>query len=415
MKLKKIVAGAVATALVASLAVTAGGASAATTVVPEKNAKLVVWDSKGTDVFWKALIPKFQKEYSKYNITVKWVAVDGVDQDDKFATDGPAGVAADVGVVPHDNLAKLVNSGVWLPNKVFGTETKANNVKAGVTAAKYNGSLYGFPLSIETYALYYNKKLVKTAPKSWADIKKLAQNPSIQNPADKKYAFMMDVANFYFNYAFFTAGGGYVFGKDGTNDKDIGLANAGSVSGLTFLKSLKSILPLKTADISYDVKESLFKTGKLAINYNGSWAIKGYRDAGIDIGVAKLPPINGKQMTSFSGVKVVGVNAYSRYPKAAMLLARYATSEAGQLLNYQKQGVLPTNSKIAANKAVKSDAIVQGFLAQLKTAEPMPSIASMGAVWSPMGAAVADVWDKDTDPKTALTNAVTKIKKAIQK
>jgi arabinogalactan oligomer/maltooligosaccharide transport system substrate-binding protein len=415
MKLKKVVSLTVAAALVASMAASIGSASAATTkLTPEKNAKLLVWDDKEQKPFWNALIPKFKAKYKNYNITVKYQIVGGPDQDEKFATDAPAGIAADVGVIPHDNLAKLVEAGLWLPNTVFKADTIKNNVKAGVTAATYGGKLYGYPKSIETYALFYNKKLVKKAPTSWSDIFALAKNSSIQNPAQKKYAFMMEVNNFYFDYSFLTAGGGYVFGKDGTKASDIGLNNAGSVAGVKFFKSLKKILPLKVADITYDVKESLFQKGKLAVDLNGSWAIKGYREAGLDIGVAKLPSINGKQMQAFSGVKIVGVNAYSRYPKAAMLLANFATNGDAQLLNYKKTGVLPTNKNIANNKAIKSDVIVQGFLAQLKSAEPMPSIAEMGAVWSPMGAALADVWDKGADPKTALDTAVSKIKKAIK-
>ena len=50
----------------------------------------------------------------------------------------------------------------------------------------------------------------------------------------------------------------------------------------------------------------------------------------------------------------------------------------------------------------------------MKTAQPMPSIAEMGSVWGPMGAALADIWDKDADPKTALDAAVKKIKNAIK-
>ncbi|MEY4480237.1 MAG: hypothetical protein RLZZ267_915 [Bacillota bacterium] len=411
MKFKKVVSLTVATALVASLAVTAGSASAATKITPEKGAKLLLWDDKDSKPFWDKLIPQFQK---KYGVTVKYQIVGGPDQDEKFAKDGPAGIAADVGVIPHDNLAKLVDAGLWLPNDVFAAETKANNIKAGVTAGTYKGVLYGYPKAIETYALFYNKKLVKTAPKTWNDIIALSKNKAIQDPAKKKFTFMAEVNNFYFDYAFMTAGGGYVFGKDGTDPSDIGLNNAGAVAGAKQLKALKAILPLKVGDITYDVKESLFQKGQLATNINGSWAISGYRKAGLDFGVTAIPAVNGKPTESFSGVKIVGVNSYSKYPKAARLLAQFATSADAQLLNYQTTGQLPTNSKVSANPAIKNDVIVQGFLQQLKTAQPMPSIAEMGSVWGPMGAALADIWDKDADPKTALDAAVKKIKNAIK-
>jgi arabinogalactan oligomer/maltooligosaccharide transport system substrate-binding protein len=40
----------------------------------------------------------------------------------------------------------------------------------------------------------------------------------------------------------------------------------------------------------------------------------------------------------------------------------------------------------------------------------MPSIPEMGNVWSPVNAALPEIWDKGVDPKAAMDKAVQQIK-----
>ena len=43
----------------------------------------------------------------------------------------------------------------------------------------------------------------------------------------------------------------------------------------------------------------------------------------------------------------------------------------------------------------------------------MPSVPEMGAVWTPMGAALGDAWAGKAQPKVALDNAVKAIKDQV--
>ncbi|MFC4779294.1 extracellular solute-binding protein [Paenibacillus sp. GCM10023252] len=377
-------------------------------VTPEKGASLLVWESKEERPFVEAIAKEFT---AKYGIEVKFEEVGAADQVQKLTTDGPAGLAADVVVFPHDNLGKAVTAGLVLPNDFYEEQAKSENAENAVTAVTYDGALYGYPRSIETYALFYNKALIKEAPKTFEEVLDFAK--TYNDPKKNKYTLMWDVGNFYFNYPFIGTTGGYVYGDEGQNKDDIGLNNDGAIEGLKFFSSLKSsLLPLKSGDVTYDIKKGLFTGGTLAMDINGPWTIGDYKAANIDFGVAPIPSINGKPSTSFSGVKAWYVNTYSKYPQAARLFARFASTKAAQLKDFELTGAIPANTEATEDAAVKDNAVVQGFVQQFNQSTPMPSIPEMGNVWTPIGAAFSDVWNAGKDPKAALDNAVQQIKDA---
>ena len=84
---------------------------------------------------------------------------------EKLKTDGPAGLGADVFHAPHDHVGNMVSAGSILENMV-ADEYKENFMEAAINGTSYTddggSNLYGFPIAIETYALYYNKDLVDT-------------------------------------------------------------------------------------------------------------------------------------------------------------------------------------------------------------------------------------------------------------
>lgn len=376
-------------------------------IVPEEGAKLVVWESQDQRPFVEAIIAEFTE---KYGIEVVFEEVGSPEQANRLNTDGAAGLGADVVVMAHDNLGKSVEAGLVLPNDFYEEETRSENSEIAVDAVTYDGVLYGYPKSVETYALFYNKDLIATPPTTFEEVVEFAKG--YNDPATNKYALMWEVGNFYFSYPF-VASGGYVFGDNGKDASDIGLNTEGAIAGLNYYGSLKdSILPMNSGDVTYDIKMGFFTGGTLAMDINGPWTIAQYKDAGLNFGVAPIPAINGQPATSFSGIKAWYVNSFSEYPNAARLFARFASTKEAQILQYEKLGSLPSNIEAANDPAIAQDEVTQGFLAQFANSEPMPSIPEMGNVWSPIAAAFSDVWNSGKDAKEALDNAVQQIKDA---
>ncbi|GJM83922.1 hypothetical protein HMSSN139_64180 [Paenibacillus sp. HMSSN-139] len=108
----------------------------------------------------------------------------------------------------------------------------------------------------------------------------------------------------YFNYPFIASTGGYLFGDNGTNPDDIGLANDGAVESLKVFQSLKEALPINSGDINPDIKRSLFNEGDVAMDINGPWELAGYKAAlGDNLGLALYPSINGKRRSPSPALK----------------------------------------------------------------------------------------------------------------
>ena len=376
-------------------------------LTPEEGATLLVWESIEERPFVEAIAKEFTE---KYGIPVKFEEVGAGDQVNKLVSDGPAGLGADVVLFPHDNLGKAVQAGLVLPNDFYEEGTKEANSEIAVNAVTYGGTLYGYPRSVETYALFYNKDLVSEVPTTFEQIVEFAS--TFNDPAKNKYTLMWEVGNFYFNYPFVSTGG-YVYGDNGQNKDDIGLNTAGAIEGMAYYGSLKDkLLPMNSGDLTYDIKKGFFTGGTLAMDINGPWTIGDYRASGINFGVAKLPDINGQPASSFSGIKAWYVNSFTKYPQAARLFAHFTSTKEAQLKDFEITGALPANKEAANDPAISGDEIVKGFLEQFEQSTPMPAIPEMGNVWSPIAAAFSEVWNNGADAKTVLDNAVQQIKDA---
>lgn len=377
---------------------------------PEKDAKLLVWDNGGSDEDWaKMVAEEFTK---KYGIPVEVQVVAQGDAPTKLQTDGPAGLGADVFLAPHDRIGSLISAGLILEN-FYPEEYKRDFMEAAITGTSVDGVLYGYPTAIDTYALLYNKDLVKKVPETMDEL--IEQAKAFTDKSKEQYGFMMQVNDFYFLHGFIGGYGGYVFGDKNTNAEDIGLNNEGTVKAAQLMQRIhKEVLPLQTADINQAVKETLFIDNKLMFDINGPWAVAALQEGKVNFGVAPLPKLdNGQAPTSFSGVRAYYVNSYTKYPEAASLYAKFATSEEMLMKKFEISGQMPPRTKLLENDKIKSDEIINGFLKQAAVSVPMPNIPQMEPVWGSMGNAFTVIWDENADPKTILDKAVTQIKEGI--
>lgn len=373
---------------------------------PEDGATLIVWESREERAFTDEIAKQFEE---KYNVTVKVEEVPATDQVTKLTQDGPSGLGADVVMFPHDNLGRAVAAGLLLPNDEFGEDTIKNNTEASIQGVTVDGTLYGYPRAAETYALFYNKELLKEAPKSFDDV--IAFSKTFTDKSKNRYGIMWETGNMYFNYPFIATNGGYIFGDNGSKKDDIGINNEGAITGLQTYVKLKEALPIKSGDITPDIKRSLFNAGDVAMDINGPWELAGYKEAlGDNLGIAPIPTIDGKPAISFSGIKAFYVNSFTQYPNAAKLFANFASSKDAQLLLNEKVGSVPTNLEALEAEQITNDPMIAGFAQQVINSNPMPILPEMGNTWTPVGAALTEIWDNNKDPKEMMDKAAQQIK-----
>jgi len=356
---------------------------------------LKVWESEGVEsefIQWAA------GEFSKANPNVEIVyePVGTVDARAKIELDGPAGVGADVFVAPHDHIGALVAGGHVLTNP---KDLKATYVDAAVTAATYQGTAYGYPLAIETYALFYNKDILKTPPKTWAEIETFAK--TWNDKSKNKYAIVWETANAYFDYIFMGGFGATLFGPNGNDRTKHNINSPQAIQGLTYFQNIrKNVLDVPSADLSGDFCNSSFIEGTAPMIITGPWKVNDYKKANVNFGIAEIPVFPGQKTPpqSFSGVRLAFVSAYTDHETEARAFVDFITSKAGLEKRFEMTGQIPPRKDITV-----SDPYSAGILAQAKYAFPMPSIPQMGTYWSAMGAAFAAVWDGQ--PVTEQLNA----------
>lgn len=373
-------------------------AMAAATFAAPKRATLKVWESSGPE---KKFIQEAIRAYGKINKAVKitYENVESTDARSKIELDGPAGVGADIFVAPHDHIGALVQGGHVLPvdDAAAYMDNFLDMAKKG---AAYNGVVYGYPMGAETYALFYNKDLVKTAPKTWDEV--IAFAKTFNNKAENKYALVWPVSDGYYGYMFMESFGAPLFGPNGDDRKQHNLNSPAAIKGLTYFQNLRSqILDIPAADASGDFCNAEFTERKAAMIIVGPWKTNDFKNAGINFGITTLPAFPGTNhpANSFSGVRLAFVSSYSEFPEEAKEFAKFITSKEMLERRFELTDQIPPRKDIKTDNEYSN-----GIKAQLEYASPMPTIPQLGTYWNSMGSAYSGIWDGD-DVKTDLDAA----------
>lgn len=364
-------------------------ALAATTFAASKKVALKVWESEGPE---KAFITYAARQYKKVDPSVKitYEPVGSTDSRSKIELDGPAGVGADVFVAPHDHIGALVEGGHVLPVDDADTYL-ANFEDVAKIGASYGGVVYGYPLGAETYALFYNKSLVKEAPKTWDEVISFAK--TFNNKAEGKYALVWQVGDGYYGYMFMASFDAPLFGPNGDDRKQHNLNSPNAIKGLTFFQSLrKQILDVPASDVSKDFCSAKFAEGKAAMIITGPWGIPDFKKSGVDFGIATIPAFPGSNHPgkTFSGVRLAFVSSYSENPEQAKAFAKFITSKEMLEKRYEMTDQIPPRKDIEAIGEYS-----KGIKEQLAYASPMPTIPQLGTYWSSMNSAYSGIWDGD--------------------
>ena len=111
------------------------------------------------------------------------------------------------------------------------------------------------------------------------------------------------------------------------------------------------------------------KNGSVAAGVSGVWnAVEIMEAWGENTGAARLPTYtcNGSQvqMASFSGCKLIGVNAYSEHPEWAARLAEWITNEENQQLRFEVRGQGPSNIAVADSNEIQQFPAIAALLEQ---------------------------------------------------
>lgn len=350
----------------------------------ENGVTIKVWESLEAKEYIEAAGAAYHALHPE--VTIVYENVESNDSVQQQILDGPAGAAADLFAAPCDKVGELVSGGYVIPvsDASFVEETV---LPSCLQAATYEDVVYGYPVSDETYALFYNKDLIaeEDVPTTWEDMISYAA----ENSADGQYAFVMDPTSGYYTTIFATGKGNRLFGPDGTDDSSTYLNTEAAIEGMSLMGELAQALQISSSDLSTTIADELFASGKAAMEISGPWNTSVFTEAGINYGITTLPALLGEETpaVSFSGARLMFVSAYTEHQEETEDFAAFLLSDEMQQLRYDYLKCIPSV------EIDVEDENIAAFMDQLEYATPMPSIPEMTSFWDSMSSASKNIWD----------------------
>ena len=127
---------------------------------------------------------------------------------------------------------------------------------------------------------------------------------------------------------------------------------------------------------------------------SGTWDSEGAKAyLGNNFAAAKLPRIDGYQMSSFGGFKLLGVTPQTDSDKRAFChaLADWLTNENCQLERFREAGWGPSNVSAQKNEAVQGDQVMNALAEQAAFAVPQGQIPD--GYWDLATGLIAEIMD----------------------
>ena len=359
---------------------------------------LTVWGSQEDQAMLKEMCAAFaaanpDKEYKfLFGVQGEGDAADKVLND---VTSGP-----DVFSFASDQINKLIAGGALA--RIGGKaeeDVRNNNTATSVESASVTidgqNMLYAYPCTEDnTLFLYYDKSVIDAE-----DVTTLGGLLDAAHAAGRKVHFKLNDDGWYlssFFFAFDDLAYNVTYDAALTEQKvDINYNNA---NGLAVMKALVQYvnhpaLVIQTDDSKLIAGFTPTAEGKVevAAGVSGIWNAKAVQgQLGENMGVAKLPTVQiggeEKQLTTYMGCKLIGVNGYSKNAGEAHKLAQWLTNEQNQIKRFETRGFGPSNKAAAANEAIMNDAVLAAVLAQAQFSRAQTSVP--GNYWTPMGSLI---------------------------
>ncbi len=310
----------------------------------EATIEFAAWES---DFDWAAVIEGFNEKYP--NVTVEVTKSPFKDFFTRLQTQASGGNLPDAFMMNGPNFQLYASHGILASFEgaaESGELDFANYPEAMEELYTYEDVPYGVPTSYDSIGLWYNEELfekagveVPTDEWTWEDLHETSKAISEALKDEGIYGFAGGAYNQELFYNLIFQAGGAVLNEDATEAQ---YSSPGSRKALQFLRDMvedgSSPSIRTTADTSPD---ELFKSGKAAMVYGGSFRVAGYVDSAVGdvIQVVRLPKGEQRGVVLHGGAVVV--NAESDNADAAAAFAVFHGSKEGQQIIGESGASIP--------------------------------------------------------------------------
>ncbi|KUL58546.1 MULTISPECIES: extracellular solute-binding protein [unclassified Streptomyces] len=401
-----------ATALVAALTLTAAACGGDDGDSGKKSSGKL----SGTVTFWdtsndaeKGTYEKLAKGFEKLHpdVEVNYVSVAFGEANAKFknAAGGNSG-APDVMRTEVAWVADFANLGYLAPLEgTAALDDAGDYLPQAAASTKFKGKTYAVPQTIDTLALFYNKKMLKKAgvpvPATFDEVKSAAKK--IKSKTGKTGLYLRGDDPYYYLP--------YLYGEGGdlldTKNKKI---TADDPEGAAAFKVMKDLVDSKaaTTDASdgYNNQLNAFKDGEVAMAIDGPWSIEGAlqgkefkADKG-NLGVAPVPGGSDRQASPQGGWNLAAY-AGSGNLDASYEFIKYMSSAKVQQQTTEKLSLLPTRTSVYDEKSVKDNQMVQFFKPAVDKSVERPWIPQANSLFEPIRLQMGKVLSGKASPQGA--------------
>lgn len=363
-----------------------------------------LWDQEDPEP--GKLIEQWVKDFNKENkgIEVTRTTYQTEDLRQKFIVSATAGKAAEMVWGPNDMAGTLVTAG--LIQEVKPPFAKPEDFfQPALDAARLDGKYWGIPMTYGNHLmLFYNKDMVKTAPKTTDEL--IAVAKAHTKPNEKKYGLVLNNNEPYWLAPILGGFGGWPLVEE-KGKVEISLNTPAMEGALQFLADLKFKHKVIPNDCDIDTANGLFNEGKAAMLINGDWNVDNARkNLGDKVGIAALPIISatGKPMSPMVGGKYIFINKKLKDQATAVAVIRFIqfiASKEKQVEMAIKLGRIPALKAAQADPAVQGNEVIKLVLDASLNGKAMPPQVEMRAAWDGMRPLQAKVMGGEEKAKSA--------------
>jgi multiple sugar transport system substrate-binding protein len=344
----------------------------------------------GYTEFWEGVKAGFEKKYPQ--ITIDWITAPYGEITNQVINMAGGG----------DKMDLLFGEIGWVPTlEDAGLAAPVDTVLSGAYLAdfygnlldsfKINGKVYGIPLYISPYVLYYNKDIFRKAglnpdqpPRTFDEMLGMAEKiaPLKSGDGNKIYAFGQTTASVPVSGSALTAMvynfGGQLLTPNGALSVD----NSGFRQAFAMLQQLhqKGYNP-ENARLK-DLR-NLFALGQLAMYYDQSWGFNGVQSINPDAAgfTASAPPLSGGSGKGDSILQahcfILADNGAAKREALRLLVEYIITEEA--LGDYMSRitPAYPAKKSMSGMTAITSSNVLKGAAGSIDKAMPVPFVPAL--------------------------------------
>jgi multiple sugar transport system substrate-binding protein len=338
------------------------------------------------------------------DVTIKRSLVPGSSLIQKVLQQASSKTLPDVLMLDNPDLQQIAETGALSPLSDYDISTDGY-AKGVLQAGTYEDKVYGLAPTVNTIALFYNKKVLSeagvTPPKTWDEL----QSAAAKLTTGDQYGFAVDAnATYEGTWQFLP-----FMWSNGGDEKDI--ATPETEEALSLWKGLvddgsmsKSVVNWTQADVN-----DQFMAGKAAMMINGPWQIPGLKESKVDYGIAQIPvqSASDKAVAPLGGEVWTVPNTGDKAKQAvAAKIVDCMNSDANQLAMAKLRYTIPSKTDVAQQfgKDVPEEQVFVDLVADARA-----RTGELGADWpkaaTKIYTAVQSALTGQDSPADALQNA----------